>query len=69
VTAFAYVEYTLICDYDGCKAHYGPFNVERTRAHLRRLATRDGWTHVHEQGAPRSQDTDYCPDHKPEGEQ
>jgi hypothetical protein len=71
VSAISYREYTLLCDYKAgekfaaCRAHYGPFNVERSRAEMRRLAAKDGWTHVHEPGMPRSRDQDFCPAHKP----
>lgn len=67
MTAVEYREYTLLCDYGGsrCHAQYGPFQQEIPRARLRRLAAREGWTHVHRDGYPRSYDKDFCPAHRP----
>lgn len=56
MTAIVYREYTLLCDRAGCGAAYGPFGVERTRAALRRLAARDGWSY------DRGRDLDFCPE-------
>lgn len=64
MSAFAYCEYALTCDHDGCRTAYGPFGVERTRAHLRKLAARDGWT-VNVGDGPLPDREDFCPDHKP----
>ena len=58
-----YTEYTITCDYDECRAAYGLFGVERSRAELRKLAVKDGWT-VFRSPAGASWSQDYCPDHK-----
>ena len=65
MTALRYTEYTLTCDHDECAAFYGPFGVERSRAELRRLAEKDGWT-VFRSRAGVSVSIDYCPEHKPD---
>lgn len=68
MSAIQYQEFTLLCNGDGnrCRAQYGPFGVDRSRAALRRLAEAEGWTHVHEPRTMRSLDQDFCPAHKPE---
>ena len=65
MSAVRYTEYTLVCDYDECKAFYGPFSVERSRAALRKLAERDGWTVLRSPAGP-SGGFDYCPEHQPQ---
>lgn len=67
MSTFRYVEYTITCDYDECKTAYGPFGVERSRAELRKLAKKDGWTVFRSPVGP-SGSIDYCPEHKPEDE-
>lgn len=62
-----YREFTVLCDHPGCEEAFGPFGVDRSRAELRKLAGKAGWTHVHTEGLPRSRDEDYCPAHKPAG--
>ena len=65
MSAIRYTEYTLLCDYDECTAFYGPFGVERSRAEMRKLAEKDGWTVLRSPiGASRG--FDYCPDNKPD---
>jgi len=64
VTALEYREYALSCDGPGCTKTYGWFGVERSRAALRKLAAKEGWTHVRSPRGRRADD-DFCPDHKP----
>ena len=67
MSAFVYREYTLLCDHDGCTEQYGPLGYEASRAHLRKLAAKAGWTYVslRKSQTPRSRDQDFCPPHKP----
>ena len=65
MTAYQYEEYKLLCDSGDCRARFGPKPAKR--AAVRRMAAKVGWTHVHDPGMPYWRDTDFCPDHKPEG--
>jgi hypothetical protein len=69
LSATVYRVFTLHCDGPQCRRRYQSGRGPVPRAEVRRSAADDGWTHVHEDGMQRSQDTDYCPEHKPaEGE-
>jgi hypothetical protein len=68
VTAISYREYKLLCDWPGCYRDFGWMQREISRADVRKLAVKVGWTHVHEPGAARNWDKDFCPLHKPETE-
>jgi len=55
----------------GCyRAYESPsgtsFEDRRTLPRLRRLAAKDGWTHVPMRIGGRDYGHDYCPEHKPE---
>lgn len=63
MTAHQYSEFTLRCDSPDCRAKFGPRSL--SRAIVRRLAAKAGWTHVRK-WAGRKYDEDFCPDHKPE---
>jgi hypothetical protein len=58
--------WTLHCDVSVCRARYQSVQRAATRAEVRRQAAKDGWTHIHEPGMPRSADQDFCANHKPE---
>jgi hypothetical protein len=65
VTAVEYREYTLLCDQEGCLVQYGPGYGPVTRARLRKMAAKRGWTHVRTVHG-REHGKDYCRAHKPE---
>lgn len=55
----------------GCYREYQPpddatYKQTSTPSGLRRLAKRDGWTHVPRRIAGHDYSDDFCPEHKPE---
>jgi len=69
VTASGYREYALTCDRLGpaCLARFGPLHRATSRAALRKLAAKQGWTRRHGNGG-RKYGEGFCPAHKPAGE-
>ncbi len=74
MTAVQYSRFHLYCDSPekhpdpGTSFFAPPVHADVrvvTRARVRQLAARSGWTHVHVPGTARGHDRDYCPAHKP----
>ena len=68
MTAVAYRRYFLICDHGSCRNRFsGEVSaVSCPPATVRASAARAGWVRVRSPYG-RSLDTDYCPEHAPEG--
>lgn len=56
--------FTLWCDRTGCRSKFGPATVPWAK--LREQAARAGWTNVPDDRGHKY-DSDYCPEHPPEG--
>ena len=75
MTAWESRKYVLACDHfdehratpdkpEGirCSSRFD-IGFGHSRARVRQVAVRKGWVHLHEPGAPRTRDKDYCPLH------